>query len=158
MAELYLSEEQKQLIEELGVFHEQTGLQPAAARIISLLLVADRTELTFDEIREVLNFSKSATSNALNFLLSISRIEYITQPGDRKRFFRTRVGSWEKEVERHMQGILQGNSLFKKVLAQRTDATPEFNQKLQEIIDFTDYLQKEVPLLVQRWHNGRRGD
>lgn len=42
MRELRLTDQQKELIEELGVFHEQTGLQPAAARIISLLLVSDR--------------------------------------------------------------------------------------------------------------------
>lgn len=155
MTELRLSEEQKQLIEELGVFNEQTGLQPAAARIVSLLLVADRTELTFDEIREALNLSKSATSNALNFLLSISRIEYITQPGDRKRYFRTRLGSWEKDMQAKMQNILKGNALFKKVLAQRTPQTEEFNKKLQEVIDFTEYLQQELPLIVQRWYDSR---
>ncbi len=156
MDELKLTEEQKELIEELGVFHEKTGLQPAAARIMALLIVADKTELTFDEIREALNLSKSATSYALNFLLSILRIEYITLPGDRKRYFRTRLGSWEKEVQRHMDSMFRGNALLKKVLKQRTPETDSFNQKLKEVIDFSEYLERELPLLVQKWYDNRK--
>lgn len=156
MEELTLTQEQKELIEEIGVFHEQTGLQPAAGRILALLLVADRTELGFDEIREALNLSKSATSYALNFLLSISRIEYITLPGDRKRYFRTKLGSWEKEVQRHIEGIFRGNQLFKKVLRQRTPETVAFNKKLQEVIDFSEYIEKELPKMVQRWYDSRK--
>ncbi|WP_224994435.1 GbsR/MarR family transcriptional regulator [Cesiribacter sp. SM1] len=156
MTELKLSEEQKALIEELGVFHEQNGLQPAAARIISLLLIADKTELTFDEIREALNLSKSATSYGLNFLLSINRIDYITLPGDRKRYFRTRLVTWEKEVHRHLESMLKGNLLLKKVLNQRTPETESFNNKLQEVIEFMEYLEKELPLVVQRWHDTKK--
>ena len=65
-----LADSKLKLVEELGVLHEQGGMQAAAARILSLLLVADQIELTFEEIYETLNLSKSATSNALNFLLS----------------------------------------------------------------------------------------
>ncbi|AHM60303.1 hypothetical protein D770_10230 [Flammeovirgaceae bacterium 311] len=152
MTELKLSEEQKELVEEVGVFHEQTGLQPAAARILALLLISDKTELSFDEIREALNLSKSATSYAINFLLSISRIEYITQPGDRKRYFRTRLASWEKDVPKKMESIFRGSILLKKVLQQRNPETEAFNNKLKEVIEFTEYLERELPLLVQKWY------
>ncbi len=159
MSEIQLSEEQKQLIEELGVLREQEGMQPAASRISSLLLVSDRTELTFDEIREALNLSKSATSNAINALLSASNIEYITKPGDRKRYFRTMVASWETEVKRRMESGLKGKALLIKVLEQRPPETAEFNNKLREVIEFIDYMQKELPLLMQRWNENRnRGE
>src|SRR3954454_17436067 len=83
-----LTDNKLNLIEELGGLYEQGGMQPAAARILSLLLVSDQTELTFEEIYETLNLSKSATSNALNFLLSTGRVEYITHPGEtRPRIF-----------------------------------------------------------------------
>lgn len=156
MSELKLSEEQKHLVEELGVYREKDGLQPAAARISALLLVSPKTELTFDEIREALNLSKSATSNALNFLLSVSLVEYITLPGDRKRYFRSRLASWEKDLQKRLENGLKGNVLLKKVLAQRPPETVEFNQKLKDVIEFIDFLQKELPLLVQRWYDSRK--
>ena len=93
-----MTEKQLRLIEKLGVFYEQQGLmQPAAARILALLLVSDSIELTFEEVYETLNLSKSATSNALNFLLNTEKVEYITQPGERRRYFRFKMRSFTQE-------------------------------------------------------------
>ena len=154
--EFKLTEEQKKLIEEIGVSKEQEGLQPAAARVYALLFVSNKTELTFDEIREALKLSKSATSNALNFLLSVSIIEYITLPGDRKRYFRMNLTNWGKNLQKRIESGLKGNALLKKVLNQRPPETAEFNQRLAELIEFTDFLQKEIPLLLDRWNESRR--
>ena len=85
---MVLTEKQKVLIEKIGIVTEREGMQPAAARIIGLLYVADNPELTFDEILGALRISKSAASNALNLLLQTNRIEYTTFSGDRKRYFR----------------------------------------------------------------------
>ena len=73
-----LTEKQKELIESFGVLQEHMGLTPAAARINSLLTIADENEITFDDIRETLNLSKSATSNALSVLLKMNNIDYKT--------------------------------------------------------------------------------
>ena len=82
-----LTREQEELIERFGVIQEQSGFAPASARVNALLTVSDKTSLTFDEIRETLQLSKSATSNAINNLLVLGRIGYKTQLGDRKRYF-----------------------------------------------------------------------
>src|SRR3954464_524153 len=95
-----LTDNKLNLIEELGVLQEQSGMQPAAARILSLLLISDQTELTFEEIYETLHLSKSATSNALNFLLNTSKIEYITHSGERRRYFRFKLQSLKDGVEK----------------------------------------------------------
>ena len=73
-----LTEKQKELIESFGVLQEHMGLTSAAARINSLLTIADENEITFDDIRETLNLSKSATSNALSVLLKMNNIDYKT--------------------------------------------------------------------------------
>ena len=87
-----LSEEQRRLIEKMGVGGEKNGMPPAPARIMALLMVSPETELTFDQVRETLNLSKSATSNAINMLLTTQKIDYITKPGDRKRYFKNKIG------------------------------------------------------------------
>lgn len=150
-----LSDYQKQLIERVGVLQEKAGLQPAAARILALLLVSDRTELSFDEIREALNISKSAASNALNLLLSLHKIDYITLPGDRKRYFKSRIGEWQNEMKAHMEGFVAMNSLFREILAQRSKGTPDFNKSLSELVQFMEFLEKEIPLLCKRWEENR---
>ncbi|MCW3083320.1 MAG: hypothetical protein JWP12_686 [Bacteroidetes bacterium] len=151
-----ITEEQLKLIEKLGVVFEKLGLTPAAARIEGLLLVADNTELTFDEIRETLNISKSATSNAINMMLSMDRIEYITKPGDRKRYFRTHIANWKDSVKEKFAETGMLHEIMKEVLQQRTASTKEFNKSLSEFISLFEYLRKEIPLLFKKWEATRK--
>lgn len=150
MDSLKLNDKQLALIEKLGLFFE-SGLQPAPARIAALLLVSDRLELTFDEIREVLNLSKSATSNALNFLLSMERIEYITKPGDRKRYFRSNISDWKENMKTKFLEFEKVNALMREVLDQRPHSTKDFNQGLEEFINFLGFMHSEIPALFKKW-------
>ena len=151
-----ITQKQLQLIERLGVTFEKLGLPPAAARIESLLLVADKTEMTFDEIRETLNISKSAASNAINMMLSMDRIEYITKPGDRKRYFRTHISNWKDGIKAKFNETGMLHEMMKEVLEQRTPATKDFNKSLSEFISLFEFLRKEIPLLFKKWEAGRK--
>jgi len=81
-------EKQKELIEAIGQHMERQGYPPVAGRILGLLIVMDKEEYTFDEIVEEMQISKSSASNALKNLELRNAIEYVTYPGDRKRYFR----------------------------------------------------------------------
>lgn len=144
------------LIEELGVSYERSGMQPAAARILALLLVSDKTELTFEEIYETLKTSKSAASNALNFLMDTGRVEYITKPGERRRYFRFKLQSLKEGVQKSLDGLDSFNVLLKKVLQQRHPGTKEFNTSLEETTHFLDFMKEELPVLLQKWETKKR--
>lgn len=156
IGEVQLSDKKLRLIEELGVLYEQSGMQPAAARILALLTVSDRYELSFEEIYETLNISKSAASNAINFLLSTDRLEYITKSGERKRYFRIKPNSLKEGVQRSLTSMNAINILLKQALEQRTKLTKEFNASLSEVTQFLDFLQKELPLVVEKWENRKK--
>lgn len=145
-----LTEKQKDLIERMGVFMERQGMPPTEARISVLLLVADKTELTFDEIMECLMISKSATSNALNMLLKTNKIEYITRSGDRKRYFRAII-NWEYDTELHIQGLYATTQILKEVLDQRPANTDDFNKKLKNAVDFLHFLQADLFQSLAKW-------
>lgn len=153
---LILTDKQKELIERLGVIHEGSGFPPAASRVSSLLLVSSRPELTFDEIREGLNLSKSACSNAINLLLNLGRVEYITKHGDRKRYFRNKVASWQKEIKSTFKKMSDTSVILDEVLAQRPGNTTDFNQSLKELISFMNYLKDELPLLYAKWEKTKK--
>jgi DNA-binding transcriptional regulator GbsR (MarR family) len=148
---LPITEEQLQLVEKLGVMFEGPGLQPAAARITALLIVADKVELSFDEIRETLKLSKSATSNAVNLLLNVKRIDYITKPGDRKRYFRSDIAHWKDGMNEKFKEMAKLSFVLKEVLSQRPDSTPDFNENLSEMISLFEYIFKEIPGLFKAW-------
>lgn len=150
---VHLSESKLKLIEELGIHNEKSGMQPAASRVFALLMISDQNELSFEEIYETLNISKSAGSNAINLLIDTHRVEYITRPGERKRYFRIKVISLKEGVQRSLGNLEVFNSLLKQVLAERTKETKVFNEGLAEVVGFLDFMKKELPLLFQKWEN-----
>ena len=110
-----LSKKQKELIEKIGIYFEQ-GMQPAAARILSLLIVSDQDSYSFDKISENLKLSKSATSNGINFLLGVNKIEYFTVTGDRKRYFKWSPIYTLKHFKEGIDKVLGLSSLFQETI------------------------------------------
>ena len=154
---MVLTEKQKVLIEKIGIATEKEGMQPAAARIIGLLYVSDNPELTFDEILGALRISKSAASNALNLLLQTNRIEYTTFSGDRKRYFRIKVTNWREGFAKKMEDMTSFSLLLKEVLKERNPETKEFNEKLGELADFLTFVNNQLPVLLERWEESKKG-
>lgn len=152
---IQLSDNQKQLVERMGVLNEKDGLQPAVSRILALLLVSPETELTFDQIRETLGLSKSATSNAINLLLTLNKLDYITKTGDRKRYFRSKISSWKDDVKAKFSMINGMGDILEEVLKQRPGNTTDFNKNLEEIIDFVRFMNKELPNVYRAWEKSR---
>ncbi|GAA4437812.1 hypothetical protein GCM10023188_32440 [Pontibacter saemangeumensis] len=151
-----LSDKQRELIEEIGIYHENNGFQPAVARVVGLLLVSDKPELSFDEISEALNISKSATSNALNMLLNTGHIEYTTFSGDRKRYFKIKSSNWRDLFNKKMDDLSALNDLLKRVLEVRKRESPAYDVQLRSFISFLDYLKQQLPSLIEQWEEKTR--
>jgi DNA-binding transcriptional regulator GbsR (MarR family) len=148
---MYLTPEQKSLVEKMGVFQERFGKSPVESRVAALLLVADQSEMTFDEIRVELNVSKSAASNALSMLLKTNKVEYITRQGDRKRYFRSNLHSWEHFADENLQALAVMREILKEILDQRTPDTIEFNNTLSDVIGFMEFAQVEMLNIFKKW-------
>ena len=86
-------------------------------------------------------------------MLLTERIEYYTKSGDRKRYFRSRIGNMEGDFEKAFLRLLQVKTFFKEVLENRTKATKEFNANLKRLIEFMEFMEKELPLLHKKWKN-----
>lgn len=153
---MQLTEKQKEIIEIIGVFQEQNGLQPALGRILGLMMVVDAAEVTFDDIVENLSLSKSAVSSALTLLQTQNKIEYTTKPGERKRYFRLKISNWQNELKKGISSGLQFNEILDKVLAIRDNKNPEFNRHLENLRDFMTFLQKEIPILIDKYFEEKK--
>lgn len=150
-----LTPEQKQLIEKIGIYHEQQGFPPVTGRIMGLLYVSDQPHLSFEEIIDTLAISKSAASNALNLLLQVRLLEYTTYPGDRKRYFGALLENWHEEVINKMEAILGFSKLLRHANQMRGNKNLDMNQKIAERIDFMEFLSEEVPMLLEKWRKSK---
>lgn len=107
---------QKELIEKIGRQNEKEGYQPLTARIMGLLMVMDKEEYTFEEIVQEMQISKSSASNALRNLEIRGVIEYVTYPGDRKRYFRMVSGDILEIVDGIEKGMLQRHCVLTQII------------------------------------------
>nr|WP_225986561.1 MarR family transcriptional regulator [Rufibacter sp. LB8] len=140
----------------MGIYHEQQGFPPVTGRVMGLLYISDQPQLSFEEIIEALNISKSAASNALNLLLQMRLIEYTTFSGDRKRYFSALLENWHQEVVSKMNSILRFSKLMRQANELRGDANLEMNKRVLERIEFMEFLSQEVPALLEKWLKDRK--
>lgn len=150
-SKIVLREKQIGLIEELSHSYELSGMQPAMAKIVALLTISDELELTFEQIQDTLELSKSGTSQAINQLLSTRKIDYKTKLGDRKRYFHSRMLDWNEQLMEVFEGIVTIININKKILDERTSKTPEFNKRLEEMTEFLSLMHNQSLELVKKY-------
>lgn len=107
-----------QLVEQIGLdLEDRLRLSPLAARIFTLLILSSYEGLSFDEIRESIMASKSATSVNINVLLQLDYIVSYTNPGERKRYFKLVKYSQVVSLEAELQRIEKEKAMVQKINA-----------------------------------------
>jgi DNA-binding transcriptional regulator GbsR (MarR family) len=135
---------QRELIEYIGRNTEKDGIQPVAARIMALLMVMDKEEYTFDEIVREMQISKGSVSIALRNLEIRGVIEYLTYPGDRKKYYRiiskdvnAILAEAEKRIKQHVDMIDQ-------IVSLKTDQDSKTVRLLKSISEGLKFFIKKV--------------
>lgn len=130
---------QKDLVEEIGRYFDKEGFQPIAGRMLGLLMVMDKEQFTFEEITEELQISKSSASITLKNLEIRGDIEYVTLPGDRKRYFRLKkqnVLSVIEDVENKLGCFKHLVGEIVKLKADRNAINTKFLEQLLDVMAF----------------------
>lgn len=142
----------EQQVEKMGVFFEQLGHTPMAGRVFAFLLLGEPPYKDFYEIQAFLQASKSSISNALKGLMASGIVDYITFSGDRKRYFRVNTKNWKGLLKDQTQKGKEMNDMLKEVLENRKDSKHlDFNEELQSIFDFQDFLNRRMLEVIQEW-------
>ena len=135
---------QKELIEEVGRHFDKEGFQPIAGRILGLLMIMDKEQYTFDEITEELQISKSSASNALRNLEIRGNIEYVTHPGDRKRYFQLKQQNAFAVIEDIERKMKDSKRLFINAVALKADKNSRNAIFLKDLTEMIDQLLENI--------------
>jgi DNA-binding transcriptional regulator GbsR (MarR family) len=114
-------------------------------------MVSDPPYRTFDEIQRYLGISKSAVSNALNSLMTREMVDYITMPGDRKRYFQLASAGLISQMKKKIGLHSVFPQLLREVVESRSNKYPEFNKRLLETSEFLAFMEKEIGAAIDRW-------
>ncbi len=105
----------EELIEELGIHFENLyHLPPLATRIYAILILNGNDGLTFEELMDLTEASKSSVSTSIKLLLQTNKIEYFTKAGDRKRYFKKKKDHLKLRLSNYMEIIDREIGLFQK--------------------------------------------
>jgi len=138
------TQKQRELVEAMGRLTNRGGGTLLAGRILGLLSFLDKEEFTFEEIVDELKISKSSVSTTINHLMETDKIEYITYPGERKRYFRIKVNTRKKflqDMRRHIEKMEQINRIG---LGLKKDKTSRTAKNISAMLDSLAFFKNQM--------------
>lgn len=148
-----------EFIEETGIIYEGFGLTRMAGRIHGYLMVSDKEMVSFDELTQVLQASKSAISTNLKALLAVKFIKATTLPGDRKTYYSLAPEiSWSDLIKSKIEQIQIIKKHFEKGMELRINKNDRPSQWLAKANYFYEWIGNEFPTLINRWEEHQRGN
>jgi len=149
--------EEQRFVEEVGIVFEQTGLPRMAGRILGWLLISDPPHQSTDQLVEALMASKGSISTMTRLLIQIGLIERLSLPGVRHDYFRLRPDAWQHMIRRGLEDeIRMVRQLAERGLELLADKTPLTRKWLEEMRDVYTFLEREFPVLLERWEEERK--
>ena len=146
---------QRELIERIGRNNERDGFQPVTARILGLLMVMDKEEYTFDEIVDEMQISKSSASTALRNLELRGVIEYVTYPGDRKRYFRFVSGDINEIIAEREKRMQQKLHIMQQIIELKKNPNSRNATILKNVLEGINFFIENLEKLKTEYKDKR---
>lgn len=149
--------ERSGFIEEVGLLFEALGVTRMAGRIMGYLMISDKEMISFDELTQVLQASKSSISTNLKSLVNIKFIKPTTIPGDRKTYYLLNPDlNWESYLEKRLEMLQIMLQLFRKGISLRVNKKDRPAVWLLEAIQFYEWIGREYPRLLKEYKDARQ--
>ncbi|MFC1988872.1 GbsR/MarR family transcriptional regulator [Chloroflexota bacterium] len=148
--------EEKQFVEEVGIFFEHTGMPRMTGRILGWLMISDPPHQTTDELTQALQASKGSISTMTRLLIRVGLIERVSLPGQRRDYFRIKAGAWHQMLKDNMTQITTFRLITERGL-ELIEGKAHFNRQwLEEMRDMNAFFEREFPVLLDRWEQEYR--
>jgi DNA-binding transcriptional regulator GbsR (MarR family) len=150
------TEQERTYIEKVGLYFEQLTLPRMAGRIFGWLLISEAPQVTMGELVDVLQASKSSMSTMLRLLIQIGLVELVSLPGERRDYYRIRSDAWVNALDDRLKQAQAFRQLAEQGLNLLSDSPPGRLERLEEMHSMYAFLEREVPLLTERWLKERK--
>lgn len=143
--------ERQQFVEGVGLFFENFGVPRTVGRILGWLLICQPEVQSSADLAEALNTSPGSISTGTRTLIHMGMIERVSQPGDRRTWYRLVDGAMVHAMKAEIEGVLVFRRLADRGLALMRDETPEARARLESARDFYAFLEDELMSVLERW-------
>jgi predicted transcriptional regulator len=141
------------VVENFAGLFETYGFPRMSGRILTQLMVSEGPGLTAAELAEALQVSAAAVSTSTTYLVQVGLVEKHRLPGERRDRYHLPDDAWylataSKNPFYGRIAEIAGDAVT-AVGGARTEAGARFEQ----MRDFFEFLEREVPALVETWHD-----
>ena len=147
----------KLFIEDVGMLFEVFNLPRMAGRILGCLLVCNPPHQTAGELMIEVGGSKGSISTMTQLLMHSGLVERTGIPGHRGTYYRIKPGSWIELIRNRMGFLRAMRELAARGLIVMEDEDIQQRHRLQEFYDLYAFLEKEIPVLFERWEQTHEG-
>lgn len=144
--------ERTNYIEETGLLFENLGTTRMSGRILGYLMITDKEMVSFDELCQVLQASKSSISTNVKSLITLHYVKPLTLPGDRKTYYMLSPDlDWVDSLMKRVELLSVMTNLFKKGLDLRVNKKDKASEWLRMSVEFYEWVLQEYPKFLARW-------
>ncbi|MCF6524513.1 GbsR/MarR family transcriptional regulator [Streptomyces sp. JJ36] len=151
------SPQELEFVEAVAFQFEQQGLLRMAGRAVGWLLICEPEDQSLGEIAGALSVSVGSVSSALRHLVPGGLVERFSRPGERRDRYRLNAQAWFA----HAMGQVSRYGEFRRVTERGLRLLAEEprprSRRLQEMHDFYEWLEREMPLVWSRWEQEIKG-
>ena len=146
-----------EFIEDAGLIFESSGYPRMAGKIFACLLICRPPHQSANEISSMTGGSKASISSMTRWLLQLGFIERLGIPNKRGILYKIKDGSFTSLLQQRMSIIKDFVKLAERGLIFVTDKDSVQYERLKEIHGLNFYLERELPLMMERWILKYRG-
>ena len=132
------------------------GVPRMPARVFAALLATDSGRMTAAELAERLQVSPAAISGAVRYLTQVALVSREREPGSRRDHYRLLNDLWYEASLRREPLLTRWERSMREGVAALGADTPA-GARLAESTAFFEFLQAELPAVLERWR-ARRGN
>jgi DNA-binding transcriptional regulator GbsR (MarR family) len=147
---LALSPPEIQFVEQQGLFFEGLGFSRIQARILALMLVAERP-LDQDEVCALLTVSRGSVHTGTRILTVLGLVERVPRSGDRRSCFRLSPRAWERTFEAILEHCRKGVLLARAGMEAVAPDNPAARIRLEEMMRLAEFVEGETLATSAEW-------
>ncbi|MBN1335729.1 MAG: MarR family transcriptional regulator [Deltaproteobacteria bacterium] len=155
-APLHWQKNASEFADALGTYMEVTGQPRLAGRMMGWLLVCDPPEQSALQLATSLGVSRSAVSAITQHATRMGVLERIAVPGKREIRFRIADRAWTQVARSNIPLLQNVRRAADRTLEALAAREPSKNHRLAEMRDMYAFIEREIPILLERWEHEHR--
>jgi DNA-binding transcriptional regulator GbsR (MarR family) len=147
-------ERASRFVESFASSFVDAGVPRMPARVFAAILASDAGRMTAAELSELLQVSPAAISGAVRYLAQVDLVVRVREPGSRRDVYAVRDDAWYEAIVRRERLLESWARSVREGIDALGPAT-RAGVRLSETLEFFEFLQTEMPALLERWRASR---